>query len=241
MTPYQNLKIDGQVPLPTPRERFDLVIFDCDGTLVDSERLNILAIAQLFQEFGFAQYDEKRVIDDFSGWQISSMLEKISNDTGFVFPKDTIQRFLDRVHALAPKYMKPIDSAIDMVCTAQSFAKTCVVSNGEHQNLIFSLEFSELLPLFPKETIFSGDMPAHPKPAPDPFLLAAQKSKVTPEKTLVIEDSLTGVAGALAAKMCVWGFCGTHHNPLEQEKLLLDLGAERVFHTLLDLEIALSA
>ncbi len=214
--------------IPT-RERFDLIIFDNDGTLVDSERLNIMAVAQVIQGLGLENYTEERIFNDYSGQRFSNILQQISKEANFTFPEDMVQRMLARVRELAPTHMKLIDGAIDAVRFAQSFADTYVVSNGEHQNLLASLEFSKLTSFFPKEKIISGTMSPNPKPAPDLFLMAAEKAGVAPDRTLVIEDSITGVKGAVAAGMATWGFCGTHHAPDEHAEILLGLGAQKAF------------
>ena len=79
-------------------------------------------------------------------------------------------------------------------------------------------------------------MAPNPKPAPDLFLLAAKKSEIKPSKTLVIEDSVTGVKAAIAANMDVWGFCGTHHKPKEQSEELLNIGAKATYFTMDDIK-----
>ena len=217
------------------KERFDLVIFDCDGTLVDSERLNIMAVAQVLGELGLKDYTQERIFNDYAGERFSSILQMISEDTGFMFPEDTVQRFLTRVRELAPEHMKLIDGAADAVLCAQRFAKTFVVSNGEHQNLLASLEFSGLSSLFPDGSIISGRMSPNPKPEPDLFLMAAGKARVNARRTLVIEDSITGVKGAVAANMVCWGFCEAHHNPQGHAQGLSELGAEKVFFNMEEL------
>jgi len=214
--------------LPT-RERFDLIIFDNDGTLVDSERLNIMAVAQVIEDAGLEGFTEERLFNDYSGQRYSNIIELISKETGFAFPKDMVQRMLKRVRELAPEHMKLIDGAGDVVSFAQSFADTYIVSNGEHQNLIASLEFANIAHLFPEEKIVSGRMSPNPKPAPDLFMMATEKAGVSPQRTLVIEDSITGVTGGLAANMTTWGFCGAHHEPQEHADILVGLGAEKAF------------
>ncbi|MCK5374066.1 MAG: HAD-IA family hydrolase [Alphaproteobacteria bacterium] len=238
MTTCHKLSLDVQAP--SARNRFDLILFDCDGTLVDSEYLNILAVSQVLQDYGFGQYTQERIIKEFTGWRFSAMVKKIRKDTDYDLPENITWEFVERVRLLAPEHMRKIDGVIEMVRSAQSFAKTYIVSNGQRDNVLASLEFSDLIPLFSKDRIINGTMAPHPKPAPDLFLLAARKAGISAGKTLVIEDSLTGVMSGLAAKMTVWGFCGTHHSPKIQEKRLLELGAEKAFHNMKDLSNALS-
>jgi phosphoglycolate phosphatase-like HAD superfamily hydrolase len=94
--------------MPRTQECFDLIIFDCDGTLVDSESLNIMAVAQVIEESGLSGYTQERIFNDFSGQRFSNILQMISENSGFVFPNDILQRMLERVSKLAPTYMKTI-------------------------------------------------------------------------------------------------------------------------------------
>jgi beta-phosphoglucomutase-like phosphatase (HAD superfamily) len=118
---------------------------------------------------------------------------------------------------------------------AQSFADTYVVSNGEHQNVLASLKFSNLAHFFSEDKVISGRMSANPKPAPDLFIMAAQKAGVSANRTLVIEDSITGIKGAMAANMSVWGYCGTHHDPQDHAERVLTLGTQKAFLNMEDL------
>lgn len=220
---------------------YDLIIFDCDGTLVDSEYMNMLAIIEVLREFGITKYSMDYALDAFAGFRFSAIIKTIADDTGHIFPPDASQNYLKKVRELKPTHMKSIEGAMEMVRTAQSSAKTCVVSNGERNNVIASLEFVGLKPLFSDDDVISGLMAPNPKPAPDLFLMAAEKAGICPSRSLVIEDSTTGVTGALAAAMDVWGFCGTHHEPEKQAARLLDLGATKVFHKMDDIRELLKA
>lgn len=229
------------MPLLPTRERFDLVIFDCDGTLVDSERLNIMAVVQVIEEAGLKGYTGERIFNNYAGVRFSNILQMISEEAHFTFPDDMVQRMLKRVRELAPVHMKMIDGVKDVVRFAQGFADTYVVSNGEHQNVLASLEFSGLASFFPENKIISGRMATNPKPAPDLFLMAAQKAGIASDRTLVIEDSITGIKGGLAANMAVWGYCGTHHDPQDHAEKILELGAKKAFHNMKDLLETLKA
>ncbi len=208
---------------------YDLVIFDCDGTLVDSEYLNIKAIISFLHDFGIEGYDIEYGLTHFSGFRFSAIIGKVAKDTGFTFPSNASKLYLDKVRALASTDMNPIQDADKMVALAGKHAKICVVSNGERQNVLSSIRFAGLTPLFPDKHVISGLMAPNPKPAPDLFLLAAQQRNIPPHRCLVIEDSIAGVTGAHAAGMPVWGFCGTHHAPEQHQSSLKEAGAERTF------------
>lgn len=213
---------------------YDLIIFDCDGTLVDSEYLNNLAIIDILHECGLSEYTMERALEEFVGLRFSTIIGNIAKDTGHAFPPDAAKRYLARVKTLAAEHMKPIKGAQDVVIAAQKTAQTYVVSNGERNNVFASLDFTNLRQYFTDDRVITGLMAPNPKPAPDLFLMAATQTGIAPSKTLVLEDSTTGVRAGVAAGMDVWGFCGTHHEPDIQKKRLTDLGAKAAYDSMVD-------
>ncbi|MCL4678771.1 MAG: HAD family phosphatase [Alphaproteobacteria bacterium] len=205
-----------------------LVIFDCDGTLVDSELLNNMAMVEVLQGFGLEKYTLDHALEYFTGLRFSQILEGITKETGFIFPPDAAQGYLKAVRRLAPTHMKPVAGAEDLVRHVLGGTKACVVSNGERNNVLTSLEMTGLRRYFKDEHIFSGLMAAA-KPAPDLFLLAMGRLNETPENTMIIEDSVVGVTGGVASGATVWGFTGTHHAPEKQAEALKAAGARWVF------------
>lgn len=214
----------------------DLIIFDCDGTLVDSEYLNNLAVCELLAEQGLAQYDMDYAMNNFLGQRFSRIIEDIAAETGHNFPDDMAARYVARAAELIPTHLKYIDGAGDLVELAGAHTKICVGSNGQRDNVIYSLEVAGLLRHFPDEHIFAGPVVENPKPAPDLFLLAAEKLGAKPENTLVIEDSVIGVTAGIAARMQTWGFTGTHHDPGTHENALKSAGAHEVFSALIHIQ-----
>lgn len=205
-----------------------LVIFDCDGTLVDSELLNNMAMVEVLQGFGLAKYDLDHALEHFTGLRFSQILENITRETGYRFPPDAARGYLSAVRRLAPTHMKPVAGAEELVRHVLGRTKACVVSNGERNNVLTSLEMTGLRRYFKDEHIFSGLMAAA-KPAPDLFLLAMERLDEAAEDTLIIEDSAVGVTGGVASGATVWGFTGTHHAPETQAQALKQAGASWVF------------
>ncbi len=217
--------------------RYSLILFDCDGTLVDSEYLNLKAIIDVIQRHGAKNYDVEYGMRHFSGLRFSQIIGTISEKDGITFPEDAKYQFLDRVRELAKTEMKPVEGARDMVNVAEKDATIYVVSNGERTNVLMSLEFVGLKSFFPDERVISGAMTKNPKPAPDLFLLACDKEKTDPSDVLVIEDSVAGVTAARAGGMDVWGFCGTHHDKETHAQHLKEAGAQHVFNTMHDMAL----
>lgn len=214
---------------------YDLIIFDCDGTLVDSEYLNNFSLVTLFQSFGLT-YDIDHALEHWVGLRLSSIMQMVKLDQGFIFPENTPALFNAKVKSLASTHLKKIEHVVHTVETAQNHADICVVSNGERNSVLASLNHAGLSHFFDKEFIFTGLMAENPKPAPDLFLLAAEKKGIDPSRILVIEDSLAGVTAAVAAGMDVWGFYGCHHAPHMYAPKLRQAGAREVFTEMRDVE-----
>lgn len=218
---------------------FDLIIFDCDGTLVDTEYLNNLALAEILAEEGLPQFDIAYVTAHFPGLKLSTCLEHIRKITGYEFPLDMSLRYTTRAADLLPTHFRMIDGAEDLVRTAKDRLKICVGSNGQRENVLASLSLASLKPYFPDEDIFTSVQVAHPKPAPDLFLWAAAKMGAAPQRTLVIEDTVAGTTAGASAGMTVWGFTGLHKDEAHQASLLKEAGAAETRHSLIDIRQAL--
>ena len=220
---------------------YSLIIFDCDGTLVDSEYLNIKAIFDTIAAFGVTHYDIHYAMEHFSGHRFSHIIRMITEESGVSFPDDIAQTYLKKVRTLAPTEMKSVDGAMEMIKASKNHAEHLyVVSNGERKNVMTSLDFVGLRDFFKDEHIITGLMAPNPKPAPDLFLLASTQSGTAPQSSLVIEDSAAGVTAARAAGMDAWGFCGTHHDAVNHAQKLTKAGAHKVFHSMGDMLGALN-
>lgn len=220
---------------------YGLIIFDCDGTLVDSEALNNQAMLDLIKSFGIHDYDMDYALTHFMGLRFGKIAEMIAAQTGFTFPEDAPARYRARVRELTTAHLSPIAGAADMVREAARQAKICVASNGERGNVLFSLQKVGLLDFFTEQRVFTGLMVENPKPAPDLFLLAAKTLGESPENALVIEDSPAGVQAGLSAGMQVWGFCGAHHAPEKHAQKLEKSGAHAVHLCMDDLRADIAA
>jgi HAD superfamily hydrolase (TIGR01509 family) len=214
----------------------DLLIFDCDGTLVDSEYMNNLATVQLLHEEGLTQYDMDYAFEHFVGLRLKHILSNITAETGHVFRDDIGALYVQRAEALMPDYLKAIPDAEKLVAVAARHMKICIASNGQRDNVLSSLEKTGLKKYFPDEYIFTGAMVEHAKPAPDLFLLTAKEMNVPIDKCIVIEDSVAGVTGAKAAGMDVWGFTGAHNDQKTWAGKLQQAGAMEIFTSLIHIK-----
>jgi HAD superfamily hydrolase (TIGR01509 family) len=182
--------------------RFDLVIFDCDGVLVDSERLAVRTEAEILSSLGWP-LTEADIVERFVGRSATYMHQEIERHLG---------RSIDWDAEFEPRYREVferelvsvpgITEALDVIT-----APMCVASSGSHDKMRFTLGKTGLLDRFDGR-IFSVDQVAHGKPAPDIFLFAAETMGAAPDRCAVVEDSASGVTAGLAAGMAVFAFAG---------------------------------
>lgn len=213
---------------------FDLIIFDCDGTLVDSELLCNIASSEVLVGAGYPQYTPEYCLQHFVGAGQAAVWQAVMNETGTVLPSDVNQRFIERV-AANMNIARPAPG-IEIVLEALSGTYTiCVGSNGERPNVVGALEATGLLPFFSDNRIFTVEDVANPKPAPDLYLHAAAQMGVPPQRCLVVEDSITGATAGVAAGMSVFGYTGLTHDSDAHGPRLRSLGVHKTSADIHDL------
>jgi HAD superfamily hydrolase (TIGR01509 family) len=183
---------------------FELVIFDCDGVLVDSERLAVRVEAELLAELGWP-LSQAEIVERFMGRTTEYMDEAIEAQLGSRLPGDWSDQFQRRYREAFAAELVPVDGVLDAL--DQIAVPTCVASSGSHDKLRFTLGHTGLYERF-EGRIFSGYEVANGKPAPDLFLHAAARMGAGPARCAVVEDSLYGVLAARAAGMRVFGYAG---------------------------------
>jgi len=227
-----------QVPDPLSTHRsatdikrcFDLVIFDCDGVLIDSEVLSCQCLVELLRRHDIA-LDLESAYTHFLGRSSVVIVEHYTG-LGRSLPAEfgaelqaSIRDAFARSLTATPNVEKLLRS-LDIAY--------CLASSSDLERIDFSLAMTGLRGLF-EGRVFSADMVPEGKPAPDLFLYAAARMGARPERTLVIEDSVSGVQAAKAAGMRVWGFIGgSHYRFRNGRALLMAAGSDRVFERMLD-------
>lgn len=208
---------------------FDLVIFDCDGTLVDTEYPNNKALCEVLAAHGFPQYDLEYAMVNYVGKTISDIFLRIQMEHGYVFPPGAVREIIARSNELYMTDLRPVTGALDVLTKLKGRVPFCVASNGERQNVLSSLDLAGILDHHvPESRVFTKNQVARGKPAPDLFLFAAEKMGVEPIHCLVVEDSVAGVTAGAAAGMTVMGFTGTAHDRIAHEIRLKEAGAKMV-------------
>ena len=180
------------------------MIFDCDGVLVDSERIAVRVDAVVLADLGWPLSDAE-IIERFVGRSEEHFVREIEAHLGRPLPKSWEDRYQHLYTAAFERELKPVDGvveALDRIATA-----TCVASSGSHDKIRRSLRLTHLYERF-EGRIFSASEVANGKPAPDLFLHAAARLGVPPARCAVVEDSRYGVMAARAAGMMAFGYAG---------------------------------
>lgn len=181
---------------------FDLVIFDCDGVLIDSERLAVRTERGILANLGWT-LTEDEIIERFVGRSTSYMQSEVERQIGR--PVDWGVDFETHYEEVFLAELLPIDGIVDALNEIN--LPTCVASSSGHESLIFKLGLTNLYDRF-VGNIFSAEDVEHGKPAPDVFLFAAERMGALPSRCAVIEDSVSGVEAGVAAGMTVFAFGG---------------------------------
>jgi HAD superfamily hydrolase (TIGR01509 family) len=184
--------------------RFELVIFDCDGVVVDSERLVHEVFARFIRGLG-ADLSAERMNELFLGRRLADCLAIVEGITGRPASPDALDRYREERDRVLREHVQPVAGVRDVL---EGLAVPyCIASSGDHAKMQATLGATGLLPLFDGR-IYSATEVARGKPAPDVFLLAAERMGVAPARAAVIEDSVNGVRAGHAAGMTVFGFAG---------------------------------
>ena len=211
--------------------RPELIIFDCDGTLTNSEAVHNRAVADVLADLGYPHYDFEYCITHFAGRGMHNVIAAIEEQEGVKLPDHFVPSYVRLFLERMDSQMEPVTGAPEAVRFLSGQYKTCVASNGEPESVIKSVQAIGLYPVFGPDRIFTKSQVARGKPFPDLFLFAAERMGVSAEKCIVIEDSITGVQAGLAAGMHVIGITAVSHDPDKTAKDMKALGVPVLFDT----------
>ncbi|MFJ4929548.1 HAD family hydrolase [Streptomyces sp. NPDC088736] len=186
--------------------RYDLVIFDNDGVLVDSEPISNGILAAYLTELGHpTSYEDS--VRDYMGSAMHRVHDLVQERTGQRLPDDFDDVFHARVFAAFERELRPVAGAVQVLekLTADG-VPYCVASSGSHERIRVGHRTTGLDRWFDEGRVFSSQDVGKGKPAPDLFLHAAERMGVPPRRCVVVEDSALGVRAANAAGMDVYGF-----------------------------------
>jgi HAD superfamily hydrolase (TIGR01509 family) len=200
-----------------------LVIFDCDGVLVDSEPVANRTLRQMLRELGI-ELTPEQMFEKFVGYSLPQVLRVVESMLGRAAPDTFLRDLQDRTFAAFRtelRAMPGIEEALDRLDVP-----FCVASSGDHEKMRTTLGITGLWPRFAGR-VFSVTQVARGKPAPDVYLFAARQLGADPAACVVVEDTPPGVQAGVAARMTVFGYCA--HTP---EWKLKDAGAHLTFDEL---------
>jgi HAD superfamily hydrolase (TIGR01509 family) len=211
---------------------FELVIFDCDGVLVDSERITNQVFCNMLNDLG-VRVSLQDMFEHFVGLSMQQCVDLITAMHG----KPPPSTFVDELRRRAASALKDQIEAVPGVegMLAALSIPCCVASSGEHEKIRLTLGATGLLKRF-EGKIFSVVDVAMPKPAPDVFLFAARRMGVPPSSCAVVEDTPTGIRAAVAAGMRAFGFAA--RTPAHR---LVEAGAHHIFADMTELPELLNA
>jgi HAD superfamily hydrolase (TIGR01509 family) len=204
-----------------------LLIFDCDGVLVDSEVLALDTLREMMASLG-----RPMTMDEadraFTGGSLADTVATAERLLGRPIPAEVGEDFGRLLFDRFRRELKPVAGVRDAILALPY--RRCVASSSSPDRLRLSLEVTGLAPLF--EHVFSAVQVARGKPAPDLYLLAAKTLGEPPERCIVIEDTVRGVAAGCAAGARVVGFAGGAHATPALAEDLARAGAEVVIRTM---------
>lgn len=217
----------------------DLVIFDCDGVLVDSEIIAARVEAELLTSAGF-EISPEEIAETYSGMTFKDIMLRIEEIAGIPLQASLLEQSERLVDERLRRDVQAIAGVHDAVLSVSG--PRCVCSNSSLERLDLMLTATKIKPLFGNNVFSSlATESRRPKPFPDVFLHAANAMRANPASTFVIEDSVHGIRGAKAAGMRVIGFTGAAHSYPGHADMLTEAGAETVIRRWPELGAVLAA
>jgi HAD superfamily hydrolase (TIGR01509 family) len=210
-----------------------LVIFDCDGVLVDSETISNQVLAEMLTEQGIpTTLRQSRA--EYQGLLLDDILARAEGKLGRPFPDGWLRQYESRRDEVFAAELRPIEGARELVESVISRGvPVCVASQGSLDKTNRSLALTGLDRLFPPHARFSARLVARGKPHPDLFLHAAATMGVDPARCVVIEDTPSGVTAAVRAAMPVYGYAA------DSDREALERAGARTFHSMSELSAML--
>ena len=211
--------------------RFDLVIFDCDGVVVDSERLVFEVFGSFIRSLG-VHLSDAETREQFLGRSLADCMAIVERLRGEPAPPGALERYTaerDRVLSESVQAVEGIRDVLNALTIPY-----CIASSGGYDKMRITLGATKLMPLF-EGRLFSATEVPRAKPAPDIFLFAAERMGASPARTAVIEDTVNGVRAGRAAGMTVFGYVDL--TPAER---LVEAGAIATFTRMRELPALLA-
>ncbi|MGD9638806.1 MAG: HAD family hydrolase [Alphaproteobacteria bacterium] len=209
----------------------ELIIFDCDGVLIDSEVGGCQTEAKMLSSLGF-KITYQDIVKRFTGMKTEEMYRILQEEQSITIPDNFEDDVMQETLNVFAKTLKPIKGIKQFL--KKNTLPVCIASGSKPERLESTLKITKLYDFFAPH-IFSTNLVRNGKPAPDIFYYCAEKMLIAPVKCLVVEDSPSGIKGAKKAGMNVIGFTGGSHCQTGHNDVLKDAGARCVFSDMKDL------
>ena len=207
-----------------------LVIFDCDGVLVDSEMISTTVLVEELAHHGIA-IEASHVLEHFIGHPYAIVAGKIAALAGAPLPASFEATYRDRLLRRFETELRPMPGVVDVLDDLA--VPYCAATSSSPARAHHSLRTAGLAGRL-GERVYTVSMVGRPKPAPDLFLHAAAAMGADPKQCLVVEDSDLGIAAAQAAGMIAWQFTGGSHYAASHRRPLSSIKPDRLFHDMAD-------
>lgn len=209
--------------------KYDLIIYDCDGTLVDTHVPVNQAFLDTLAKHGYSQFDLGYIERECFGLSVSDLMKRLSLDAGHDLPEEIIPEYQLLVPDYLSRHVQPDEEQVRIICGLGEIFKQCVASNGLINNVKASISAAGLSSIFAEPHIFVSGHVARPKPFPD---LIHHVQKVMGSKSAIgIEDSPTGIQALTAAGVPSLGFTRFASDKQALARNLKAAGALHVFDT----------
>ena len=216
-----------------------LIIFDCDGVLVDSEILSARVDVEFLREIDY-EISPEELAHRFAGFTTERIFQLAAEEAGRSLPDDIVRRCEEETDRRLGREVEPVPGVHEMLDLLDD--PRCICSNSRAERLKVTLTRAELWDRFRPYVYSARDVgEGRGKPAPDVFLHAGREFRADPADTVVVEDSVAGVTGAAAAGMRVIGFTGASHSWPGHAEALMDAGALTVVRRLVDVPATIEA
>lgn len=215
-----------------------LVIFDCDGVLVDSEPISFSVLREMLADAGLS-FTESWAYENFLGKSMASITALIASEHNLVLDETMLAAMRQRLYERFQAELEPVRGIGDLLANFPH--RFCVASSSQPERIRLSLTKTGLIDYF-ESNIFSATMVKNGKPAPDLFLHAAATMGYAPENCVVVEDSPAGIRAAHAAGMTVFAFTGASHALVSNLRPVVEaLKPEAIFDDMAQLPALIAA
>lgn len=204
----------------------ELIIFDFDGVLVDSETMGCQIWSDVFKKHGM-NVSAQDIMEKYTGKTGTLICSLVEQEYGYHIPDGFLDEVNETTESVMAQELKTVKGVLETLPLLS--VPMCIASGSRPKRLNLCLDVTGLRCFFADEAVFSSHFVKNGKPAPDLFFYAAEKMNVIPEKCLVVEDSSSGIIGAKTAGMKVFGFLGGSHCTSARGIQLKESGADLLF------------